>query len=77
MATSRSYVMNAHGLGQMNLTHNPADDDDLALSPDGTKIAFASTGDGNREIYVMNTDGTNPTRRTNDPVFDAEQCVVI
>jgi Tol biopolymer transport system component len=31
-------------------------------------IAFASTRDGGEpEIYVMNTDGSNPTRLTNDP----------
>jgi Tol biopolymer transport system component len=28
-----------------------------ALSPDGTKIAFASDRDGNSEVYVMNVDG--------------------
>ena len=33
-----------------------------AWSPDGTKIAFTSDRDGNFEIYVMNADGTNPTR---------------
>ncbi len=33
-----------------------------AWSPDGTKIAFDSRRDGNFEIYVMNADGTNPTR---------------
>ena len=34
-------------------------------SPDGQKITFESTRDGNREIYVMNADGTNPVRLTN------------
>src|SRR6266542_603186 len=37
------YVMNADGSGQMNLTNNGADDVQPAFSPDGTKIAFAST----------------------------------
>src|SRR5207249_8373560 len=31
------------------------------------KIAFASTRDGNWEIYVMNADGTDQTRLTNHP----------
>src|SRR5437867_1556082 len=31
------------------------------------KIAFASGRDGNFEIYVMNADGTDQTRLTNDP----------
>ena len=30
-----------------------------AWSPDGTKIAFTTTRDGNAEIYVMNRDGSN------------------
>lgn len=34
------------------------------------KIAFASTRDGNDEIYAMNTDGTNVVRLTNNPASD-------
>ncbi|TLX99285.1 MAG: hypothetical protein E6K92_10400, partial [Thaumarchaeota archaeon] len=34
------------------------------------KIAFASFRDGNFEIYVMNADGTDQTRLTNDPAED-------
>ena len=34
------------------------------------KIAFQSQRDGNREIYVMNPDGTNQTRVTNDSADD-------
>ncbi len=33
-------------------------------------IAFASDRDGNFEIYVMNADGTNPTRLTDNPTRD-------
>ena len=33
-------------------------------------IAFASFRDGNYEIYVMNADGTNPRRLTNNPATD-------
>ena len=36
-------------------------------SPDGSKIAFHSTRDGNNEIYVMNADGSGQTRLTNNP----------
>ena len=43
---------------------------DPAFSPDGSRIAFASTRDGNFEIYVMDTDGTNPVRVTTDPQAD-------
>lgn len=40
-----------------------------ALAANG-KIAFASYRDGNPEIYVMNADGSAPTRLTNDPSRD-------
>jgi Tol biopolymer transport system component len=41
-----------------------------AISPDNTKIAFVSQRDGNREIYVMNLDGSNVTRLTNHAKWD-------
>jgi len=36
------------------------------------KIAFHSDRDGNWELYVMNADGSNQTRCTNNPAYDAE-----
>ena len=41
-----------------------------AWSPDGTRIAFSSTRDGNPEIYVVNRDGSNVRRLTNNPAID-------
>ena len=41
-----------------------------AWSPDGTRIAFSSTRDGNSEIYVVNRDGSNVRRLTNHPGID-------
>ena len=35
-----------------------------------SKIAFVSNEDGNQEIYVMNADGSNPTRLTNNSDVD-------
>ena len=72
------YIMNADGTDPKNLTNNPADDMDLSWSPDGKKIAFVSLRDanrragikGNREIYVMNADGSDQTRLTNNPDWD-------
>jgi TolB protein len=40
------------------------------FSPDGTKIAFTSYRDGNPEIYVMNVNGSNLHRLTNNPAID-------
>ena len=34
------------------------------------KIAFCSNRDSNNEIYVMNADGSNQTRMTNNPAID-------
>jgi Tol biopolymer transport system component len=43
---------------------------DPAFSADGSRIAYVSTSPGNPEIYVMNADGTGPTRLTTDPQAD-------
>ena len=79
------YVMDADGTGQTNLTNNPAWDGWPSWSPDGTKIAFETDRNTimaplstdpkfmpphNREIYVMNADGTGQTNLTNNPASD-------
>jgi len=43
-----------------------------AFSPDGSRIAFTSTRDGNPEIYVMDADGTSAGRLTNSPGVDGD-----
>ena len=63
--------MNADGSEVTRLTNSPAFDQMPAWSPDGTKIAFMSSRDGNPEIYVMNADGSGQTRLTNNPGMDA------
>ena len=40
-------------------------------APSLGKIAFESNRDGNYEIYVMNSDGSNQVRLTNNPFFDS------
>ncbi len=45
----------------------------LAQTKDGsTKILFTSTRDGNAEIYVMDFDGSNQTRLTNNQAYDGD-----
>ena len=39
---------------------------------DGTKIAFASSRDGNNEIYVMDADGNDQVRITTNLAIDLE-----
>ena len=41
-----------------------------AQSPTHSKIVFTATRDGNAEIYMMNTDGTEQVRLTNHPGDD-------
>ncbi|UCF59645.1 MAG: PD40 domain-containing protein [Anaerolineaceae bacterium] len=43
----------------------------LKITDTGEVIAFISERDGNAEIYIMNTDSSNPQRLTNDPAYDA------
>jgi TolB protein len=62
--------MKADGTAQTRLTMYPADDETPAWSPDGTRIGFSSTRDGNLDIYAMHTDGTGVTRLTTNPAFD-------
>src|SRR5579859_3882472 len=50
----------------------PAPPAPIALNPVNGKIAFASDRDGNNEIYVMNPDGSNPVRLTNNPANDTD-----
>lgn len=61
-------VMDADGSNMTELTKE--DDSSPAWSPDGEKIAFTSSRDENYEIYVMNTDGTEQKRLTDNPRID-------
>jgi Tol biopolymer transport system component len=54
--------MDADGSNPVNLTNTNAGDHDPHWSPDGSKIAFHSSGRAATGIYVMNSDGSNQTR---------------
>ena len=66
------YVMDDDGGNLQNLTNNPFRDTDPSWSPDGKRIAFSSTREGHfkgdfgitDEIYVMDDDGGNEQRLT-------------
>lgn len=74
------YVMNADGSNVRQLTFNKARgryyiyDGQPAWSPDGTKIAFMSTRGGGTEgeIYVMDADGGNVIRLTDNSLKDRQ-----
>jgi Tol biopolymer transport system component len=59
---SEIYVIDANGLNLTRLTSNPDTDDYPCWSPDGSQIAFISRRSGTKSIYIMNSDGTNPTK---------------
>ncbi|MEE2637658.1 MAG: hypothetical protein VYE68_10535, partial [Acidobacteriota bacterium] len=59
------------GSNATNLTLDSAANDAIPnVSSDGERVVFRSMRDGNGEIYMMNIDGTNPRRLTNDPATD-------
>jgi TolB protein len=67
------YVTNLNGTGTRRLgAVELSSDEDPAWSPDGSKIAFTTDRDGNKEIYVANADGSNPVRLTTDSAADYE-----
>ena len=64
------FVMDADGLHQRRISYRNGEEGAPAWSPDGRRIAFSSTRDGNSEIYVMTTDGKNQRRLTRNPATD-------
>src|ERR671914_685719 len=71
------YRMDADGTNETQLTATPSvnTDEQPSISPDGTKIAFASTRgfEGKGEIFVINADGSGePINVSNDPSWDTD-----
>ena len=69
------YVMNDDGSGRRRLTHNTTTKDSRPRwSPDGTQIAFSRyVAKGNMhssELFIINADGTDPQRLTDNNVSD-------
>ena len=60
----------------INISQNVSSNDIIshgnAFSPDGQQIIFTSERDGNRNIYIMKTDGTDIKKLTHNPSNDYE-----
>lgn len=65
------YMQRVDGTAVTQLTSDASDDAFPAFSPDGRKVAFASTRAGAWQIYMMDTDGRNVVQVTNGNM----QCV--
>jgi Tol biopolymer transport system component len=68
------WLMNADGSNQRRLMVEGSEESSLArmpeFSPDGTTIIFVSDRDGDSEIYIMDVDGTNLQRLTDNDSDD-------
>jgi Tol biopolymer transport system component len=61
------YIINRDGSEFRTLTGETRADNELAWSPDGSKLYFRSSRDGNWEIYAMGRDGAGQINLTNSP----------
>jgi Tol biopolymer transport system component len=67
------YLMSPDGSNQTQLTSGQRIDEDVSWSPDGKKLAIASSKEKTSEdIYVINADGSGEIRLTDNPRGDAE-----
>lgn len=66
----RIYTMNADGSDVLALSPEGADDRGPVWAPGGSRVAYISQQDGNREIYVMDADGQNRLNLTRNPADD-------
>ena len=64
------FTVPVHGGTAYQLTTNPAYDAYPVWSPDGSKIAFASTREGQFDVYIIPKAGGEPTRLTTSSVAE-------
>lgn len=64
------YTSRPDGSDLQRLTNTPGYDAEATLSPDGKRLVFTSTRDGDLELYTMNVDGTDIRRVTSRIGYD-------
>jgi TolB protein len=64
------YSAKTDGTDRRKLTSNDAYDAEATVSPDGRRIIFTSTRDGDIDLYTMNVDGSDVRRVTSRVGYD-------
>ena len=64
------YTARADGTGLTKLTDDKAYNAEATVSPDGKRIIFTSTRDGDIDLYTMNIDGSDVRRITSRVGYD-------
>lgn len=64
------YIKNISTGKERRLTDNNYYDAEATVSPDGKKIVFTSTRNGDLDLYVMNVDGSDLKQVTNELGYD-------
>jgi len=64
------YVMKRDGTGMRQIVDDASHIYNISFSPDGSKLLFEDTRDGNMDIFVINVDGTGERRLTAGPEDD-------
>jgi Tol biopolymer transport system component len=70
LAPLEIYTARADGSDLRPLTHNGAYNAEATVSPDGKRIIFTSTRDGDLELYTMAIDGSDVRRLTHRVGYD-------
>ena len=65
------WVMDRDGSSQRQLTNDPARDNPMAWSSDGSRIVFFSDRDGNGASFIMGAGGSSVSRVTEAPVLSS------
>src|SRR4051794_6304787 len=58
------------GGAAVRLTSSPGEESFPRFSPDGTKVAYSASYDGNIDVFVVAVSGGEPTRLTHHPMAD-------